>query len=566
MVHDLLVRAVACESRRDWYGALEHLREAHRQDPSRGPLVAAIARVLLRLGRVEEAGALLQQELAANPASIPARLALAALLERQGDDAGAHQAYQAVLKSCPDHLGAKLVSAAQSAANSFPPLLFVLGMHRSVTSAVAGALCQLGCRPPASMPPADANNPTGYWEPLAIVKLHTALLEQSQSSWDDPFLSADLWAPQRLAEGLSSLENALQSEFPSRQRPTQWCLIKDPRQCRLQPLWNHLIKHHHIQAAAVLVNRHPLSVVQSLRRREHLPANRALLLWIQHQLDAERHTRHLPRWRVTYEDFLQRPGHSLQGPMGLLDATGASSSRTRPHQALVRPDLDHSAGGPSLPERDTDPSLVSLAQEIYQVLRSAPEAAMRERLDCLRGELERHLSLLRSQLGRMTTLQLFWQRHGEAGFAEADSLRSSIPVGRGTTIHTLALPDGIGPICALRLDPAETPCLVTIQQLSLIDGSGQPLWQWMWSRDSGVAPENLPFQAANGETRLLTKGGEEAPGVSVLCEGHDPALLLGLPGEALRGINSGSRLTIEASWELLSSDLSHLLASLPASP
>lgn len=191
---------------------------------------------------------------------------------------------------------------------------------------------------------------------------------------------------------------------------------------------------------------------------------------------------------------------------------------------------------------------------------------MRERLDCLRGDLERHLSMLRSQLGRMTTLQLFWQRHGEAGFTEADSVRSSIPVERGATIHSVALPDGIGPICALRLDPAETPCLVTIRHLSLIDGSGESLWQWTWSRDRGVAPKNLPFQAANGETRLLTKGGDKAPGVSVLCEGHDPALLLRLPGEAVRGINSGSRLTIEASWDLLSSDLSHLLASLPASP
>lgn len=470
------------------------------------------------------------------------------------------------LKPRPDHLGSKLASAAQVAASPFPRLLFVLGMHRSGTSAVAGALCQLGYRPPASMPPADANNPTGYWEPLAIVKLHNALLEQYQSSWDDPFLSADLWAPQRLAEGLSALENALQFEFPSRQLPTEWCLIKDPRQCRLQPLWDHLIKHHAIQAAAVLVNRQPLAVVQSLRRREHMPASRALLLWIQHQLDAERHTRHLPRWRVTYEDFLQRPGHSLQGPMRLLEATQASTSRTQPHHALVRPDLDHSAGAPILPERDTDQSLVSLAQEIYQVLRYAPEAAMRERLDCLRGELERHFSILRSQLGRMTTLQLFWQRHGEAGFSEADSLCSRIHAGRGMTIHTVALPDGIGPVCALRLDPAETPCLVIIRHLSLIDGYGQPLWHWTWSRDRGVAPENLPFEAANEKTHLLTKGGEEAPGVSVLCEGHDPALLLRLPAEALRGINSGSRLTIEASWELLSSDLSHLLASLPASP
>lgn len=565
-MHDLLVRALACESQRNWLGALQHLRQAHRQDPSRKPLMAAMARVLVNLERIEEAGALLEQELAANPASTPARLALAALLEQKENRTGARQAYHAVLERCPDHLGARIASAALGAAEPFPRLLFVLGMHRSGTSGVAGALCQLGCRPPASMPPADANNPTGYWEPLPILKLHTAWLKQCQSSWDDPFLSEELWAPHQLAEGMSALENALRTDFPQHPSQGQWCLIKVPRQCRLQPLWNHLIEHHRVQAAAVLVNRHPLAVVQSLRRREHLPANRALLLWIQHQLDAERHTRHLPRWRVTYEDFLQHPGHSLQGPVAHLQAALASGSRTPPDQALVRPDLNHSPGVPEHPGPETDEGLLSLALEIYQALRSAPEAAMRKRLDRLGGELERHLRLLRSQMERMTTLQLFWQRHGDAGFLEAHSLRSSIPVGRGTTRHTVQLPEGMGPICALRLDPAETPCLVNIRHLSLIKGSGQLLWQWTCSRVRGVAPEDLPFQPANGETRLLTNSAEEAPGVSVLCEGHDPALLLRLPTETLHGIGSSSRLTIEASWELLSSDLSQLLASIQASP
>lgn len=566
MVLDLLARALACENRRHWACTLENLREAHRQAPSREPLIAAMARALVALGRVEEAGALLEQELAANPASIPARLALAALLERQGDGAGARQAYQAVLERCPDHLGAKIASAALGTANPFPRLLFVLGMHRSGTSAVAGALCQLGCRPPASMPPADANNPTGYWEPLAVVKLHTAWLEQSRSSWDDPFLAEDVCSPQRLADGQNTLEGALRAEFPAHASQDQWCVIKDPRQCRLQPFWNHLIQRHRVTAAAVLVNRHPLAVVASLRRREHLPTNRALLLWIQHQLDAERQTRHLPRRRITYEDFLEHPARTLESLIELLGPGMLHPSTNLPSTDLARPDLDHSASASGDRDRDTDASLVSLALEIYQAVRSAPEAGMRERLDQLRGELERHLRGLRSQVGRMTTLQLFWQGQGDAGFSEASSLRSSVTVDRGSTCHAFHFPEPLPTICALRLDPAENPCLVRIHRLSLIDGSGHRLWQWSPRQDGENTGEHIPFRAANGETRLLMNGEQDAAVVSVLCEGHDPALLLNLPGEALRRIDSGSHLIIEASWDLLSSELSHLLATLPAKP
>lgn len=68
---------------------------------------------------------------------------------------------------------------------------------------------------------------------------------------------------------------------------------------------------------------------------------------------------------------------------------------------------------------------------------------------------------------------------------------------------------------------------VLIRHLSLIHGSGHPLLQWSCSRERGVAPENPPFQAANGETRLQTN---------------------------------------DSSWGLLSSDLTHCLASLTASP
>ncbi|KMM17602.1 hypothetical protein SYNGFB01_02875 [Synechococcus sp. GFB01] len=101
-----------------------------------------------------------------------------------------------------------------------------------------------------------------------------------------------------------------------------------------------------------------------------------------------------------------------------------------------------------------------------------------------------------------------------------------------------------------------------ILRLALETRGGHLLWQWS-SAEAGADQEHaLPFQAANEETRLLTSGDKDAAGISVLCEGHDPALLLNLPATTLERIDGGSRLTIEAVWDVLSSEVSHLLATL----
>ena len=521
-------------------------------------MIAVIARLLVRLGRVQEANDLIEQELSRNPCSISARLARAELLKGQGDSSGAHLAYDEVLKHCPDHLGALIASSILSVEQPYQRLLFVLGMHRSGTSAVSGALCRLGCRPPASMPTADSNNPTGYWEPLGIVKVHTSLLEKSQSSWDDPFLSADLCSPQKLSDGLIALEGALRKEFPARESKGRWCLIKDPRQCRLQPFWNELVRQHRIQAAAVLVTRRPLAVAASLRRRNNMPMNRALLLWVQHQMEAERNTRGIPRQRITYENFLKSPASTLKGTMELLNNEVFHDWEAIQISSFARPELDHSASELSDDRDSADERLVMLAEDVYQALRMPKELEMQAKLDSLREIFECHIDHIRSQLGRLITLQLFWSSQVTNDFTESCSLHESIIVDRTNAIYTFCLPHIEGPIRSLRFDPAESPCLVRISRLTVSDCYGHALWTWMAAESDRDG--TLPFVSANLETQVIT-GTERDNCASVLCEGHDPAILLILPDPVLSGIHSGRKITVEARWEVLSSEISQLLAS-----
>lgn len=558
-MYDLIAEALDHERAHRWHDALENYRRAHAQDPSCDTLVSAMARLQQRIGEGDEALNQLQQELLNNPESVAAQLGLAEFKLRRKDHTGARAAYAAVLDRDSTHLGAKVALAALDAHCPTRRILLVLGMHRSGTSALTRALCMHGCSAPATMPPADPNNPTGYWEPLEVVQLHTALLEQAQSSWDDPFLSEDLFSPDHLQEALSRLDNALDREFPDQATSSKWCVIKDPRQCRLQPLWNHFIRQHDMSSVAVIVSRHPLAVVASLYRRDQVPANRALLLWIQHQLDAERHTRGMARLVVSYERFLEDPEGVLQGMGNLLIAGGFHPPEATHGRDLVRPELDHSGRHPRLPGSETDEGLIRLALEVHGTLLTADDCDRQHQLDRCREELERHLRILRSQLGRMTTLQLFWQLEDSDGFSESSSSRSSISVDRGTTTHTIRFVDLPGPICALRFDPAETPCLVHLSRLSITGGSGDVFWDW--TALGADNPQTLPFRPANLETRLIS----EALGsgsVSILCEGHDPALDLILPESVLSSIKADSLFTVEARWEVLSSEISQLLATL----
>jgi hypothetical protein len=228
-------------------------------------------------------------------------------------------------------------------------VLLVLGMHRSGTSALAGLLCQQGFEAPQNTDGGDANNPTGYWEPQRIRAFHNSLLEGAQSSWEDPLLPVLPWQPQNLMASLADLEQALADDFPAADSQAV-ALIKDPRQCRLLPLWTALFEQRPYQVAVVLAVRQPEAVAASLVKRDQLPLDRALLLWLSHTLEAERATRQLPRRVLSYEQLLQDPAAAVQRCQQL-----AGLPITTPSAELlgewIRPGLNHHQRSPGGLER-----------------------------------------------------------------------------------------------------------------------------------------------------------------------------------------------------------------------
>ena len=179
--------------------------------------------------------------------------------------------------------------------------ILVLGMHRSGTSAISGVLNFLGASIPGDLLPPSEDNKKGFFENRRIVEFHERLLKEFGSRWDDPLplstSSLQSLASRGAARELSAL---LQEEFADQ----ALVLIKDPRMCRLLPVWLQALAYGERDAVAILPVRHPLEVAASLRLRDAIPRAHGLVLWLQHVLEAEQATRSVTRCFVSYENLL----------------------------------------------------------------------------------------------------------------------------------------------------------------------------------------------------------------------------------------------------------------------
>lgn len=181
--------------------------------------------------------------------------------------------------------------------------IVVLGMHRSGTSSVAGNLVALGASAPKTLMPEHAkDNPKGYYESLALVKLNDQLLATAGSSWQDHSAFPQAWANttdgQRYIETLAEAVSAEYGEAPL-------IVLKDPRICRLFPLWKKALHMAGYTPKILMPLRHPIEVASSLAKRERFTQTQGLLLWLRHVFDAEKETRKEDRVIILWEDFIQ---------------------------------------------------------------------------------------------------------------------------------------------------------------------------------------------------------------------------------------------------------------------
>jgi hypothetical protein len=180
--------------------------------------------------------------------------------------------------------------------------LIVLGMHRSGTSAFTGLLNVLGIDLGPNLMQERPDNPKGFWEHLEITEIHDQLLQALHHKWSDVLPLPDKWwlldevKPYREKIIAVLRRDFCQSVF--------WG-VKDPRVCRLLPLWKGILQELGCQYYFVHVIRNPLEVAASLHKRDGFPLHRSILLWFRHVSEAEAETRQLPRVFTSYSQILE---------------------------------------------------------------------------------------------------------------------------------------------------------------------------------------------------------------------------------------------------------------------
>ncbi len=259
--------------------------------------------------------------------------------------------------------------------------ILVMGMHRSGTSAMAGALVKAGlCAGDESgLYPADENNQKGFYEQRSLVGINELILvrkflqlfpdlhEYGCSAGEDDLGGlgwlAGAWAEdlvQPMADALiqSGMKKFLQSLWSDNPDYPAF-VIKDPRMSLTLPGWETCLK----DPLVLIMLRHPAAVARSLWKRDRIHPGYACQLWAGYTGAALKNTRHLRRYLVDYDQFISTPGASLQSIFSWLGSNGVDLSSQGLEEAVrfVSPELRHH-------QPEADESVPSAILMMYQNL------------------------------------------------------------------------------------------------------------------------------------------------------------------------------------------------------
>jgi hypothetical protein len=180
--------------------------------------------------------------------------------------------------------------------------LIVIGVSRSGTSALTRVINLLGATLPENLLPAGHGNERGFWEPRDIVELSDEILRSFGSGWCDNRPLPDDWCDRAIANGYI---DRITATIERCYRGASLIVIKDPRLCRLAPLYFAALNKLRYTPRVVIPVRAPGETIASLHRRDDTDPRIAELVWVRHILETEAATRGHPRVWVSYDRLLQ---------------------------------------------------------------------------------------------------------------------------------------------------------------------------------------------------------------------------------------------------------------------
>lgn len=247
--------------------------------------------------------------------------------------------------------------------------LLVLGMHRSGTSALTRVVNLLGVELGTDLMEAvEGNNERGFWEHQGVVDRHDRLLADFGMRWDDPRAMPANWLDHPATRAArTDLESILDAEFAT---APLWG-VKDPRMCRLLPLWRSMLEDRGVRVKVLHMLRHPLEIARSLERRDGMPRGRGLMLWLRHQIEALEFSEGTPQSWASFDRLMSTWRAEMDRVDGDLDLGFAE--RADAAAAEIDGFLDVGLRHHALDDDvlKNDPALMAWVGRLYDAVRSA---------------------------------------------------------------------------------------------------------------------------------------------------------------------------------------------------
>ena len=294
-----------------------------------------------------------------------------------------------------------------------PVALLVLGMHRSGTSAFTRVLNLHGVALGEHLMPAGPDNPSGFWEHADVVAVHERLLTALERSWDDPRALPDNWLSSVAAQAaFDALVAIVQRDFTG---VPLWA-VKDPRLCRLLPLWQRVLEQCGVALRVVLVSRPPKEVVGSLARRDGLPPPIGELLWARYLLESVQASSGCQRVLLRYDALLIDWRMQVQQvAQGLGIALQASTTQAAQIDAFLDPQLRH--------HQTTDTADSAAAAALLPLLTTLPEPAANAKIEhAFAAQMQPLTPLVDAYAGLLATSR----RHAQQVQQDADAMRGQL--------------------------------------------------------------------------------------------------------------------------------------------
>jgi hypothetical protein len=203
------------------------------------------------------------------------------------------------------------------------------------------------------------NNDTGFWEDLDINSFNIEMLNSLNTDWyyltpiqqSDVNILIESGYVQRAIE-LLEIKIANKELFG----------FKDPRTAKLLPFWLEVFKQDRFDVNYIISLRHPLSVCQSLSKRDGFDVERSAFLWLEHVLGSLVGTVGKNRVLIDYDRLMQSPQAELEKIAGKFRLQIDPNEFNQFEKEFLSENLRHTIFGINDLEHDGIPRL---AREVY---------------------------------------------------------------------------------------------------------------------------------------------------------------------------------------------------------